>query len=664
MFTMKRSGLFCFFWLLAGVSYAQQRPQPAHIPTLFGDESPTVSLRGYLWRFTDSTGTLTVRQVIDRQQRGQFRPSAGLTDRQDFGNNTTAVHWLFFEIAAPGQVRPGPARAGLGHSDGAVSRLMLEIEYANLDELELTQVSRDTTGRIVLQSLGLTGDRFQFSQRPYRNNNYVYPLQLRAGQTAGYYLRLNQPYATLSFFMRLWHRPAFLAADRSEYFSWGMFVGIICLMAVLNMVMLLALRDWIYGWYSLFLHFFTMQLFSDAGLGFQYLWPGLPRLNEFLPTYLYVWPALVAQATFMQYFIRQNRRNSRVFRWVNAFKIFVMVCLAVAILVPLLQVPGREAYLYQAVSLATSCFVPVIVVLTVLSLREPDRQTGRYERGPMVRYYGYALTVQFAGILLIAVMNFCQAEGWPLPFDIESYVVVRLTVLIDLVFFSYGLTHRYTTAQQHNQQLALNLLQSRQTAQQQVISSLEDERRRLAQDLHDDIGPLLATAKGYLSRLARGQQPGPLQRAQTLLDEAADELRTLSHQLLPGQPGQTNLASAIAELCRQLARRGVPVQFMSLGAARPLGTQREQLLFGLATQLIRNARNLAGTTEVTVQLLYHEEQVNLSVEDDGPPTRLSPADAAHLQAKADLLKADLLTEATNAGNSVMLSVLTAAAVPI
>lgn len=631
---MKRAGLVWFLLLLIEAASGPwvQASNPIRVPSGQKSEIP---LRGNLYQYTDPESQLGIRQIIERQRKGEFRPSPGKTVRQDFGFTTAAAHWLYFELEVPG-------------NSSEWTRLMLEIEYANLDDLELYEVSQGT-----LRSLGRTGDHFRFQPRPYLNNNYVYPLRLRAGQQAQYFLRVNQSFATLSFFMRLWPRPAFLASDRTEYYLWGIFIGIVCLILVLNFVMLLAVRDWIYLWYNLYLHFICMHLFCDAGLGFQYLWPDSPRLNDFMPVYLYVWAGMVAQTTFMQYFINQNRRNSRVYRWVNAFKWFVTGCLVVAILVQGLEVPGRERYMYQVVSLATSYFVPVIALLTIWSLYEKKR---RGERDKMVRYYSYALVVQFAGYGMVAFMNFCQAQGWPLPFDLETYVVLGGTLLTDLIFFTYGLAYRHMNTLHGNQRLELDLLQNQQEAQQQVILSLQDERRRLAQDLHDDVGPLLATAKGYLSRLDRTGPTSVLKRAQILLDEATDELRTLSHQLLPRQLAQTGLASALAEACKQAGRRGISVIFVTLGQARPLGEQREQLLFGLAVQLIRRAQKHILVGEVTVQLLYHDRQVNLSVEDNGQPASPTETDATYLQSEINLLRAELLIDTNEAGHSVMVSI--------
>lgn len=636
---MNRTRYLWIFLMLTGIAHAQSVRWPAQAAIGQLDATGKVSLRHRLFHLVDSTGRLSIRQVIDRQRAGTFRPAVSLTDRQDFGYNTTATHWLFFTLQQPATA---PAK----------TRLMLEIEYANIDDLQLFEVGKDG-----IQTAGPTGDRFLYAQRPYQNNNYVFPISLRAGQQTGYFLRVQQPHAILSFYMHLWHRPAFVASDRMEYFLWGIYVGIICIVLVLNVVMLLALRDWIYVWYSLYLHFITMHLFSDSGLGFQYLWPTVPYLNEFSPVYLYIWAAMVAQTTFMQDFIHQNRGNSRMYGWVNAFKIMVTTALVVAIAIHWLKVPGRETYMYRVESLGTTCFVPMMALLMLLSLYEKSRT--KQPEDKVVRYYSYALAVQFSGYTLVAFTNFCQAQGWPLAFDAESYVIMGLSVLIDLLFFTYGLTYRYTQAKEKNQQLELNLLRSQQAAQHQLITSLEGERQRLAQDLHDDVGPLLATAKGYLSRLFRTEPSPPLQHAQNLIDEAADELRTLSHQLLPRHTTEQPLANAIAEVCRKLSARGVPVQFMSLGETRPLDGPREQLLFSMATQLIRNARQHPQATDVLVQLLYHEEQVNLSVEDDGLPAPLSVTDIDHLRAKAELLKAELLIDSTETGNSVMVSVLVA-----
>ncbi len=588
-------------------------------------------LNAFLYHLVDPTGQIDITKAIQLQKDGKFTASFTPTSRQDFGYNTD-FHWLYFALTSPEK-----------------SDLMLEIEYANLDYVELFEVKN---GKIT--PLGLSGDRFQFRQRPYTNNNYVFPIRLQAGEKAQYFLMLDQPHAILSFFIKLWHRSDFLRIDREEYMLWGIYVGIICIVMIMNLVMLLATKDWIYLWYSLYLHFMTMHLFSDAGLGFQYLWSDFPKINAYAPVYLYVWAAMIAQTTFMQYFIQQTRRNSRVFWWINTFKIMVAMALVAAIGIPLFEVKGREEYMYKIVSQTTSYLVPIIVVLTVISLYER-----RHEREQLVRYYGYALIVQFLGYSTVAFINFCQTQGWALPFDVETYVIIGLTVLLDIVFFTYGLAHRYSNFRRNNQRLELALLKTRQETQQRMIDSLEEERRRLAQDLHDDIGATLSTAKAYLSVLRRKEPTQALLQSQRLLDQAADELRTISHQLMPKHFDKIGLAKAVEETIRKVSGSQTQFEFVSMGEVKKLDTQTEMLIFSIATEWVRTIQKQGLATEATVQLIYHKELLNLSVEDNGQPIDANgktAADLSNLRAKAAFLKADLLIDSNRYGSSIMLSV--------
>ncbi|GAB3490482.1 hypothetical protein GCM10027341_02260 [Spirosoma knui] len=626
-----------FLWLFLGIaragwSQSDQQPLLVGASTLPSGELP---LRNALYRLEDSTGKLTIREVIHRRGQSQFTPSVSPTFRQDFGYNTS-VQWLYFELESVQQ-----------------ADLMLEIEYANIDQVELFEVRNQR-----VRSVALTGDRFRFSRRPYVNNNYVFPLRIPAGGKAGYYLRFDRPNAILSFFIRLWPRNVFSHIDRDEYFIWGIYIGVICIVLVVTLVMLLATRDRIYLWYALYLHFMTMHLFSDAGLGFQYLWPDTPQINAYSPVYLYVWAAMVAQITFMQFFIHQTAKNSRVFRWINLFKFVVIGTLLLVVGIQAIELDGRETYLYNLISSATRYFVIILLLLTAISLYESVRRSAQQQGDKIIRYYVYALIIQFTGFLIVAFINFCQNQGWALPFDIETYVIMGITVFLDIVFFSYGLAYRYNSFRQTNRALELNLLEARQESQRRVIDVLEDERRRLAQDLHDDVGATLATAKGYLSMLSRDSASTPLLHSQALLDHAAHELRTLSHQLMPRHFEQIGLAKAIEQTIRNVAGDHTQVEFVSVGEIKRLDAQSEMLVFSMATDLLRRVQQRPDATEATVQLIYHPDRLNLTVEDNGLNTNDEDTATSwrSIHTKAEYLNADLLIDANEQGHSVMVSI--------
>lgn len=621
---MKIKLLMLFF--LASCSYTSGQG------ILHADDRDEQPLLKYIYQYEDPKGNLDIIQAIRLQKSGSFKKSKSVTVRQDFGYNDSSQYWLFFEVQSAEK-----------------RELMLEVEYANIDHIELFEVSGDR-----IRSMGFAGDIYNYSQRPHYNNNYTFLLRLAPGRKNAYFLHVNQPNAILSFAMRLWDYNYFKASDRNEYVLWGIFIGIIVILMVVNLVMLISIKDWIYFWYMIYLHCITMHLFSDAGLGYQYLWPDNPEINVFDPVYLYVWGGMIAQLTFMQYFIHQNRRNSRVFKWIIGFKILIGLALGAAIGIHIWAPAGKELYMYKYVSAGTSLFVLVMVLLTIVSLYEK-----RNDKEKLVRYYTYALIFQFLAYVVVTLLNISQSKGWQLPFDVETYVILAAAVVFDIIFFSYGLVYRFENYRKNNISLELSILNTRQESQKRIIDSLEEERRRIAQDLHDDIGATLSTAKGYLSVLGRDKKSAQLLKSQGILDKAAEELRAISHTLMPKNFNKIGLSKTISESIRKIDNEKIRIDFIALGNEKKLDDEREMLIFRMFTELIRNIEKHSEATEVTIQLIYHEEFLNLIAEDNGRGFDNNTSEGrglTSLYARAAYLKGELLIDSSEHGTSVILTV--------
>ncbi len=597
---------------------------------LVTDASDEQPLKDYLYHFSDKQGDVDILQAIKLAENGKFSFATSATHRQDFGYNTSSKHWLYFELDA--------------HQK---QELMLEIEYANIDHIELFEVKNNK-----IRSLGYAGDIYKYSQRPYYNNNYTFLLRIKPHQKTQYFLHINQPNAILSFAIRLFQYRYFKQTDRTEYVVWGIYIGIIMILLVVNLVMLITIKDWIYFWYILYQHCITMHLFSDAGLGFQYLWHDYPQFNVYDPVYLYIWGAMIAQLTFMQYFIHQNSRNSRVFYWIVTFKVFLSTALIVAIGIHYFEPIGKELYMYKTVATATSIFVLVMVILTILSLYE---RRGTKEK--LVKYYAYALFFQFLGYTIVTLLNLSQSKGLNLPFDVETYVVMGIVVVIDIIFFSYGLVYRFESFKKLNQNLELNILNTKQESQKRIIESLEEERRRISQDLHDDIGATLATAKGYLSVLGRDKKSKELIHSQNLIDIAAEELRTISHTLMPKNFNKIALSKTINESIRKNSNDKIQFEFICIGEQKKLPEASELVIFRFFSELLQNIQKHSEATEATIQLIYHEDFLNLIVEDNGKNlTTTEHKDFRSLYARAEYLKGELLIDSGKFGTSVILTV--------
>jgi two-component system, sensor histidine kinase LadS len=577
----------------------------------------------------DSSNTIDISKAIQLQKLGEFEHLKSKTNRQEFGYNT-AAHWFYFQLKSSEK-----------------TELMLELEYNNMDHLELFEVKNG-----IKKKISKAGDIYPFSLRPYSNNNYVFPIQLRANELSEYYLFINPPNSIFSFTIELSNRAKFTENDRREYILWGIYIGIICIVMVVNLVMWLVTRDKIYIWYTLFIHFMTMHLFADAGLAFQYLWPNKPEINAFHPVYLYIWLGLIMQVIFMQKFINQNAKNSKVYYVLKWFRLFVLACFVGVILVRISGWNLGNTYLFKSIATMSAIFVPIVFVLSMISLYER-----RNESEILVKYYGWAVFIQFFGYMFVAFITYIQATNinFTLPFDILSYIIIGSVLLFDILFFSFGLSYRYKLSLKKNQKMALQLIDEKQKTQLKIIDAFTEERRRLSQDLHDEIGATLSTAKGYLSMLYRQSPNDFLAKSTEILDKASQDIRSISHQLMPNNFEEIGLAAAISESINKLNNSEV-FQFVTMGTPKKLNPQSEVLLFSMTTDILAKIQSQITENEIIVQLIYHENELNLSFEYTAKLAYLFDENHKNLFIKTSFLKGFLNIDSYKNNHSIMLTV--------
>lgn len=148
------------------------------------------------------------------------------------------------------------------------------------------------------------------------------------------------------------------------------------------------------------------------------------------------------------------------------------------------------------------------------------------------------------------------------------------------------------------------------------------ERDRIAEDLHDSVGQLLVAMGMRLAQYV-GDAPDKVWRArlEELLQLAARgnrEVRQSVYALLFLEARGAGLASSIRELCSRFEiTTGLPVRFQQRGTPTPLPTVKEDALFRTAHEALVNAERHARASMLTVQLIYGEDGVSLSVRDDG-----------------------------------------------
>src|SRR3954468_585796 len=121
----------------------------------------------------------------------------------------------------------------------------------------------------------------------------------------------------------------------------------------------------------------------------------------------------------------------------------------------------------------------------------------------------------------------------------------------------------------------------------------EEERQRIAADLHDDAGPLLATARLYLTEnlvnLERATQLQSIFNAKQIIDEAIQLIRNISHSLMPPTLKNFGLESTVNDLFQKISGSGsINASSRFHDYKERLKADKELIIYRIVQELIAN----------------------------------------------------------------------------
>jgi signal transduction histidine kinase len=157
----------------------------------------------------------------------------------------------------------------------------------------------------------------------------------------------------------------------------------------------------------------------------------------------------------------------------------------------------------------------------------------------------------------------------------------------------------------------------------QVTQAQEDERKRVARELHDETVQMLIALSRRLESLAALPEPLPqaaLERLavlQELIGTTLQGVRRYIQDLRPSTLDHLGLVATIEGLTDDLKEDGVDVDLAVSGAARRLTPETELALFRIVQEALNNIRRHSGASHALVQVRFASDGVRVRIEDDG-----------------------------------------------
>jgi two-component system, NarL family, sensor kinase len=249
--------------------------------------------------------------------------------------------------------------------------------------------------------------------------------------------------------------------------------------------------------------------------------------------------------------------------------------------------------------------------------------------------------------------------------NVMNYVLAGSAVIILIVsIISY---RAYRQKQKLQQQRISQLEKEKQlTATEAVLKGEEQERTRLAKDLHDGLGGMLSgikysfqNMKGNLVMTPENHQA--FERSMDMLDSSIKEMRRVAHNMMPEALVKFGLDIALKDFCHDINQSGaLQITYQSIGLENAVIDQTTAItIYRIVQELINNTMKHSGAKNAIVQVSRTNGVISITVEDDGEgfnTEKLSQRVGmgwSNIQSRIDYLKGKLdLRSAPGEGTSV------------
>jgi signal transduction histidine kinase len=194
-------------------------------------------------------------------------------------------------------------------------------------------------------------------------------------------------------------------------------------------------------------------------------------------------------------------------------------------------------------------------------------------------------------------------------------LVLTISLILFIIFHQRRVIRYQMRLQEMEQEQQKLLLQA-------SIKLQEEERQRLAADLHDDAGPLLATARLYLNENLVNQdkvtQLQAIYQTRQIIDDTIQLVRNISHSLMPPTLKNFGLESAVNDLFQKISGSG------SLNASsrfheykERLKPEKELIIFRIIQELINNILKHSNSSFIHLTQNVHGNKFYLRIHHDG-----------------------------------------------
>jgi signal transduction histidine kinase len=566
--------------------------------------------------FEDTSAELTLQDI--QQLDSLFKP--GRQKRPNFGLSTSAI-WCKLRV-----------------SNQTNKEWYLEVGTPYLHEVSLYQMLPGKKFRKVQVSSAQ-----DFTRRPVQSNLFILPLHAPAHREQIYYLRVRSHFI-LDFPLRIATLQRVYEDNLHIYIRMGLYFGLLLTLIVYNLFVYIAIRDHTYLYYIAFLVANGLYVAYTSGFGLAYLYPHQPWLNQ---SNYYGAAAQLLGVVFTHSFL-QIRKHVPELRLVSWIIVSLSLCVVAFSLAGQVHIGFRL----------------LVVNVILISLYVYVMGIALYRKGfKPALYYMLAFTVVNTGVLIYCLQNLMI-----LPQNNFTGNAYMIGSSLEAIVLSFALASKLNTFKEEKEQAQLKAIEQATAFSRQLIHTQEQERKRIAAELHDSVGQSLSLIKNRLLLLQESRQavlPATMQDLTQSVGQTLQEVRTISYALRPVQLELLGFTRAIKHLIEETASASNIHFYEDVDNVDDLfAADAEINLYRILQECLSNMVRHAQATAAKVLLSKSSSHVILQIQDNGVGINATPSKPGTISSglpgireRLQLLSGTLeLTQATPQGTLIYITI--------
>jgi len=204
----------------------------------------------------------------------------------------------------------------------------------------------------------------------------------------------------------------------------------------------------------------------------------------------------------------------------------------------------------------------------------------------------------------------------------KNYFITTIAILVLLGALLAWLFYNRTKLKQEAK-LQAAVLSQQQIAAAAILQAEENERQRIAKDLHDGVGQIMSAAKMNLSSFENDlqfkdeEQKLSFERIISLVDEGCREVRSVSHQMMPNVLLKSGLGKAVTEFLDKIDQKVLKVNLHTEGLNEHIEETTEIVLYRVLQESVNNVIKHSGASELDLSLIKDADGISATIEDNG-----------------------------------------------